>query len=362
MIIKIDDSEEFYGRIVDALKKGAIIALPTDTVYGLAVDATYVSAKERLNSLKKRDNKPYTFFISKKNIPDYAIITKRKLIDYFLPGPITFILKRNPAAPIDAAEKKIGIRIPDVHFIIKLLNCYDNPLIVTSANLSAQPPFTTPQEIADNFKEIKLIIDGGILKGAPSTILDLTTTPPTILRKGRVPILEIEKVYGRRIIIGDSLKFNLLFVCTGNTCRSPMAMGIIKTMVPEDYLDVQTAGTAAIDGLPASPNARIVVKEFGGSIDNHRSRPINKELIDWADLILVMEYRHYETVLEISADSVAKTFLLKEYKRRTKYNEVPDPVGRDLAFYRDCALDMYSSLKFLAMDIKKRFTKLKNNP
>uniref|UniRef100_A0A7C4XKR2 L-threonylcarbamoyladenylate synthase n=1 Tax=candidate division WOR-3 bacterium TaxID=2052148 RepID=A0A7C4XKR2_UNCW3 len=355
MIIKLGDAEEFYTQIIDILKKGGIVALPTDTIYGLAVDGTNQKAIKKLSVLKRRENKPYTLFVAKKRIPDYALIKKKKLIDYFLPGPITIILKKNPELPIAWGLEKIGIRIPQTEFIIKLLNNYEIPLIVTSANLSNEPPLTSAQEIAEKFPEIDLIIDGGRIDGPPSTVLDLTTTPPTILRKGKIPILEIEKIYGRPILLDDSLKFNLLFVCTGNTCRSPMAAGIIKTMVRDEYLNVSTAGTAAIDGLPASPNTQIVVKKFGGSIEDHRTKCLNKELIAEADLILVMEYKHYETVLELVPEAVAKTFLLKEYKRRIKYNEITDPAGKDIQVYEDTALEMYPSLKLVARDIMKRF-------
>ena len=80
-------------------------------------------------------------------------------------------------------------------------------------------------------------------------------------------------------------------------------------------------------------------------------------MVDWADLILVMEYKHYEAVLEINPEAVVKTFLLREYKRRTKYTEVPDPVGRDLAAYKQAAAKMYPTLKRLAKEIEARFRK-----
>ncbi|MEO0155601.1 MAG: L-threonylcarbamoyladenylate synthase [candidate division WOR-3 bacterium] len=354
MIIKISDDKEIYTKIADILKNNGIIAIPTDTVYGLAVDGTNHEAIKRLRDLKKRANKPFTYFIPKRLLQNYAILTKKKIIDYFIPGPVTVILKKNPECNLGDEEEKIGVRIPALDFIINFLDYYNKPIAVTSANISGDLELHSPSEISEKFPEIELIIDAGPLYGKPSTVIDLTTPVPVIRRKGAVPILEIEKIYGRRIKLDPSLKFNLLFVCSGNSCRSPMAQGIIKTMLNERYVDVKSAGTAAIDGLPASENARVVVKEFGGDITDHRTKYITKELIDEADLILVMEFKHYETILEIAPDSAIKTFLLKEYKRRTKYNEVSDPVGRDLSVYRDTALEMFPSLKFVAEDIKRR--------
>ncbi|MEO0185177.1 MAG: L-threonylcarbamoyladenylate synthase [candidate division WOR-3 bacterium] len=354
MIIKISDDIELYRKIGEIINRKGIVCLPTDTIYGIAVDGTSPDAIKQLAGLKRRDKKPFTFFISRSLLENYVILSKRKIVDYFIPGPLTVILKKNPEARLAADGDNIGFRIPDFNFVINFLDYHKKPIAVTSANISGDPEFHEPQEIADRFPEIEAIVDAGPLYGKPSTVLDLTVPIPVVSRKGAIPILQIEKIYGRRIKLDPSLKFNLLFVCSGNSCRSPMAEGIIKTMVDQNYVQVKSGGTAAMDGLPASENARQVVKEFGGDISNHRTRYLTKEMIDEADLVLVMEYKHYETVLDLVPDATIKTFLLKEYKRRTKYNEVSDPVGKDLETYRNTALEMYPSLKFVAEDIKRR--------
>ena len=355
MIIKLEPNEQFYATIIDTFRTGGVVGLPTDTIYGLAVDGTNKDAVEKLSRLKQRAGKPYTFFISKNNLAKYALIVKQKIIGYFVPGPLTIILKKNPETTLYCTEENIGIRIPQTDYILKLLTMYQLPLAVTSANISGEGTLISAPDIADKFTDIDLVIDGGTVKGEPSTILDLTTTPPTVRRKGKIAILEIEKIYGRRLLLTPSLKFNLLFVCTGNSCRSPLAEGIFRTMVDQRHVEVRSAGTNTVNGLAASDFAQKVVAEFGGTITDHVTKEITLDLIRWADLILVMGYKQYQTVLEFMPDAAAKTFLLKEYKRRSKYNEVSDPVGKDLAAYRDCALGMYPSLKFVARDIEKRF-------
>ncbi|MGB9721181.1 MAG: L-threonylcarbamoyladenylate synthase [bacterium] len=354
MITRISDDIEGYRKIEKILNNNGIVCLPTDTIYGFAVDGTNPEAIRRLHDLKKRDKKPFTFFVSRSLLQNYVIISKRKIVDYFVPGPLTVILKKNPDGKLAVDGDNIGFRIPDLSFVINFLDYYKKPIAVTSANISGEPELHEPKEIADRFPEIEMIIDAGPLYEKPSTVIDLTAPIPVIYRKGAVPILQIERVYGRRIKLDPSLKFNLLFVCSGNSCRSPMAEGIIKTMIDKRYVQVRSAGTAAMDGLPASDNARSVVNEFNGDISAHRTRYLTKEMIDEADLVLVMEYKHYETVLELAPNATIKTFLLKEYKRRTKYNEVSDPVGKDLEAYRNTALEMYPSLKFVAEDIKRR--------
>ncbi len=168
-------------------------------------------------------------------------------------------------------------------------------------------------------------------------------------------ILEIEKVYGRTIQCDKGVKFNVLFVCSGNTCRSPMAEGILRTMVKQEYCSVKSAGTLPMDSLPAARYAEEIVEEYGGSLAGHRAQTISLSLIEWADLILVMEYKHYTAVLELSPGAVVKTFLLKEYKHRAHDNKVFDPVGMDKEHYRSAVNEMLPSLRRVARDVERRF-------
>ncbi len=355
MITAIKDTSEFYNKLTNILSKGGIVALPTDTVYGLAVDATAAGAIEKLRTIKGRDKKPFALFMPKGSIREYAVFTKRKIIDYFVPGPITVVMKKKKGINLPGVGETIGIRVPNTGFVIRFLNDFGKPLAVTSANRSGASPCTTAEEIAQAFPEVAMIVDAGTLHSQPSTVVDVTTTPPTILRKGATPILEIEKVYGRRIMLGVGLKFNVLFVCSGNSCRSPMAEGIFKTMVSDTYCRVRSAGTLHMNGMPASEYAQEVVEEYGGSIAQHLSQTVTRDMIAWADLILVMEYQHYTTVLEIESQAAVKTFLLKEYKRKTQYNKVHDPVGKEKVVYEQTARDMLPSLRFVARDVMRRF-------
>jgi tRNA threonylcarbamoyl adenosine modification protein (Sua5/YciO/YrdC/YwlC family) len=355
MIIKVEKTDQAIESATQILRKGGMIAIPTDTIYGLAVDGTSEKAVNELFKIKKRTEKPFTFFLQKSEIEKFAFLVKRRIMDFFIPGPLTVILKTKKDVCLPFASRKIGVRIPQHDFVLQLLNTYGKPLAVTSANKSGEPPLASPYDIVERFTEAGLVVDGGMLYSLPSTVLDLSATPPLLMRKGSVAVMAIERVYGRRIMLKASLKFNVLFVCSGNTCRSPMAEGIFKTLISPKFCETRSAGTIAMSGLQAAHYARQVVKEYGGSIDRHRTRYLDRELIDWADLILVMEYKHYETVLEINSDAVVKTFLLREYRRRTKYNEVPDPVGRDLIAYKQSAAKMYPTLKRLAKEIEARF-------
>lgn len=359
MLLKINDSEELYKTVVDRLNQGGIVALPTDTVYGLAVDAANEAAVEKLDRIKSRGSKPYTFFIPRNKLDQYAVVVKKKILDYFLPGPLTVLMKKSDLVPLPRTGDKIGIRIPQTPFIARLLLSFGRPLAVTSANRSNEPTLVSAYEIVENLTDVDLVVDAGNLTGPASTVIDLTTTPATVIRKGAVPILEIEKVQGQKTVLTEGLQFNVLFVCTGNTCRSPMAMGILKTLVDPDQVAVRSAGMNTVNGNPAAQNSIDIVREHGGKIDDHRTQELTPDLTRWADLILAMEFRHYEYVLQFAPEAVPKIFLLKEYKRNTRYNEVADPVGQDLEAYRRSALDMLPSLKFVARDIMRRFKNAK---
>lgn len=355
MIVKLSEANNSIQRIKQILEGKGIIAIPTDTVYGLAVDGGDETAVKNLFEAKQREERPFTVFVLKSDIEKFAVPLKKRIIDFFVPGPLTIILKKRRGVSLPFIGDKVGLRVPQHEFVLKLLGEYRRPLAVTSANKSGEPPLPSPYDIVEHFTQVSFVVDGGLLYSAPSTVLDLTSTPPLIMRKGGVAILAIEKVYGRRVMLSASLKFNVLFVCSGNTCRSPMAAGIFGTLVSPKYCEIRSAGTAAVSGLQAAHYARQVVKEYGGSIDHHRTRYLDRDLVEWSDLILVMEYRHYETVLEIDPDAVVKTFLLREYKRKIQHTEVPDPVGRDLGAYQRAATRMYPTLKRLAKDVEARF-------
>lgn len=135
----------------------------------------------------------------------------------------------------------------------------------------------------------------------------------------------------------------ILLVCTGNSCRSVMAAGFLKEMLKDkgDF-DIITAGTAAIRGLPPTVEAVQVMSEQAIDITDHRSSPLSPELINEVDLILVMERRHKEHIARRLPDAQDKIYLLSEFGRPQEENslvdpDIPDPIGKDLDFYRKIA-------------------------
>ena len=177
---------------IDCLQSGGIIAIPTDTVYGLGADPFNAVAVQKLYTLKGRpEDKPIPLVLGTvedvekvaQNLPGFFF----HLTDKFWPGGLTIIVQSKNLLPqLTAGGTTVGLRIPNQPLLLEILQQFGGPLAITSANLSGQPAATSPQEFSAELSlKIDFIVDDGQTPGpVPSTVYDISVSPPQVHREG----------------------------------------------------------------------------------------------------------------------------------------------------------------------------------
>ncbi|MCL6577387.1 low molecular weight protein arginine phosphatase [Kyrpidia sp.] len=143
----------------------------------------------------------------------------------------------------------------------------------------------------------------------------------------------------------------ILFVCTGNTCRSPMAAALLRRLAKQRgySLEVRSAGLAAVPGLPASEHAREVLRRRGvEDVEEHRSRSVAQEDVEWADVVLTMTEGHKRMMHARFPSAVSKVFTLNEYAwPGENAKDIADPFGGDVEEYARCLEEIEKALTAL---------------
>ena len=187
------------ASIVSALNSGDLVVYPTDTLYGLGADIYNDEAVKKIFTLKKRGfDQPLSVAVSSiEGLEDIAFVDDRvrRVVEEFLPGSLTIVLKKKNVVSdlVTAGSETIAIRIPDNPIALRLLEVF-GPLTCTSANIHGENTSPNVEDIRKDFEnDIMFYIDAGQLEGKPSTILDLSSDEPKILREGAIPAKEVLK-------------------------------------------------------------------------------------------------------------------------------------------------------------------------
>jgi protein-tyrosine phosphatase len=274
-------------------------------------------------------------------------LNAQKLIQNALPGPLTIVFELEKPDLDHQREKlerdvfeslyknpTIGIRCPDDPVAYQLLRHTLHPVVAPSANLAGQSPAVNGEQVMESLSgRIDIVLDAGPSKyGSNSTVVKIGKKELGVLRAGIKSEEDIRTL--------SMVKF--LFVCTGNTCRSPMAEGIFKKYLAEkldvnvDEIEkigytVESAGMMGSVGFPASPQSVIACASRGVDIKAHRNNALTEKLIEESDFIFVMDSVHYESVVSLVPEAAHRCMLLDEK------GSVPDPIGQSQDVYDRCA-------------------------
>jgi L-threonylcarbamoyladenylate synthase len=326
--LTLDGSSGDAAKIAHAamlLQAGALVAFPTETVYGLGADARNPEALARLTKVKGRDEgKPYSLLVPSLKQAETAAggfsRIAHKLARVYWPGPLTIVVPRRSGG-------SVGLRLPEHPVARALLSHCGFPLATPSANRSRAAEPVSAQQVKETLDgDISLILDGGPARqGRPSAVVKIDHESIEIRRPGSIPNAELI----------ETASPTILFVCTGNTCRSPMAAGFCQLGVADAHkgeglpFRVLSAGTNAVDGERADKLAIEAMREVGVDITRHRTRGLTPALIDSADWIFTMTRAHRESILSLMPACADRVQLLSN-----RNEDIIDPASNSLELYR----------------------------
>lgn len=311
------------------LASGGLVAFPTETVYGVGANAGDAAAVERLCALKERpEGKPFSVHIADRaelcGLVDPVPVIAQKLMDEFWPGPLTIVFGRSDDA--------VGVRLPS-HEVARAFLCACGVRVVApSANLAGEAPALSADEVSAALDgRVDAILAGGAAPlGQASTVVRVWRKGWAVLREGAVPLAEVARAMRR----------NIVFVCTGNSCRSPIAAALCREMlakhlrVEEDDLEamgyeVMSAGTATAGGGRASESALAAAADAGLDVSGHRSQRLTAEMLAGADRVYAMSEHHAGAAREICPGAAGRIELLDP-----DGGTIEDPIGLPLESFR----------------------------
>lgn len=342
-----DDPRDVIHRACQLLAEGQLVAFPTETTYVAAAGALSEAGLGRLRDVSA--GQVTLALKSSHEAHDYVPQMPRaadKLARRAWPGPLTMqfdtgmlnglyeSLPGNTRQLLTDSQNLVSLRVPAHEAIFHVQQLCPAPLLVTA---DRNPQATLPRtalEAAQAFGDaVALIIDDGPCRyGESTTTVRFQGERWDVVRPGLISARNVERLVSEIY----------LFICTGNTCRSPMAEAIFRKLLAErlscaddELMDrgfaVLSAGLSAVVGAQASPEAVSCLEGEGIDLRNHESQPATERLLVQADHIVTMTRSHLQCILGEFPELAPRTRLLS-----TDRQDVPDPYGGTLKEYEDC--------------------------
>jgi len=348
---RTEDARDVVHRAVQALAEGRPVAFPTETDYVVASSARVAAAASTLQGIAAaRPGEPRLTLVLKsaEEALDWApLITAvgRRLARRCWPGPVAMIvpddhpeslMTRLPAATREALVEggRLRLRIPGHPLLADCMRMLAGPVMIAEPATATGLAVTAEQIGIAAGGALALVLDDGPARYAqPASTIELVGDGFRIARPGIVSEETLRRLSSLMV----------LFVCTGNTCRSPMAEALFRKVVAErlecgpEEIDqrgvvVTSAGLAAWAGGPASSGALEAVAEMGADLRGHSSQPLTESLVRQADVILTMTASHRAALLAQFPAAGDRVAMLSPDRR-----DVIDPIGGSLDTYRSCA-------------------------